>query len=94
MSARESEIRSKHSLRSLAETVPRPVAFLMLVSPTLSLYHGVDMTLRVRPRVHLQYALYHNYLFTILYQAIQLQFFLFFYLVGVLCLNQVPLEQH
>ena len=29
MSARESEIRSKHSLRSLAETVSSPVAFLM-----------------------------------------------------------------
>ena len=29
MSDRESEIRSKHSLRSLAETVSSPVAFLM-----------------------------------------------------------------
>ena len=29
MSARESEIRSKHSLRTLAETVSSPVAFLV-----------------------------------------------------------------
>ena len=29
MNDRESEIRSKHSLRSLAETVSSPVAFLM-----------------------------------------------------------------